>query len=377
MSFHPRSATVRASTDVVVLEMLRNVLDILQKNKSFRAELDRKYRQRALETHLKSVPVFASMPADFVAYLRDRVELQRYTPGQVIVRQGDVADAFYLVRLGFVKVSEHRAGGELILTYLGRGGYFGEMGLLRGGVRTATCTALDHVDVVRIKGEDFARMVQRFPDIHASLEQVAAERAEMNRQRARSTEVAPLNDFLTQGLMEAQSLLLLDLEKCTRCDQCVKACADAHDGVTRLVREGLRFDKYLVATSCRQCRDPLCMVGCPVGSIRRRNSLEIIIEDWCIGCGLCANNCPYGNLNMHPFEVQVPDPQQPSRKMVATQRKATGCDLCMEHAEPSCVYACPHDAAHRVEPLTFFADMTSVGHPSHHVPPRGTEATSK
>ena len=74
------------------------------------------------------------------------------------------------------------------------------------------------------------------------------------------------------------------------------ACADAHDGVTRLIREGLRFDKYLVATSCRQCRDPLCMVGCPVGSIRRRNSLEVIIEDWCIGCGLCAKNCPYGNI---------------------------------------------------------------------------------
>ena len=79
----------------------------------------------------------------------------------------------------------------------------------------------------------------------------------------------PVDQFLDQGLMEAQSLLVLDLERCTRCDQCVRACADAHDGVTRLIREGLRFDKYLVATSCRQCRDPLCMVGCPVGSIRR------------------------------------------------------------------------------------------------------------
>jgi CRP-like cAMP-binding protein/Fe-S-cluster-containing dehydrogenase component len=375
MSFHPRSATVRASTDVVVLEMLRNVLDILQKNKTFRAELDRKYRQRALETHLKSVPVFASMPADFIAYLRDRVELQRYSPGEAIVRQGDVADAFYLVRLGFVKVSEHHPGGELVLTYLGRGGYFGEMGLLGGGVRTASCTALDHVDVVRIKAEDFALMMQRFPEIRASLEAVARERAEMNRQRARSIEATPLNDFLGQGLMEAQSLLLLDLEKCTRCDQCVQACADAHDGVTRLVREGLRFDKYLVATSCRQCRDPLCMVGCPVGSIRRRNSLEIIIEDWCIGCGLCANNCPYGNLNMHPFDVKVPDPKQPSRMIAAMQRKATGCDLCMEHAEPSCVYACPHDAAHRVEPLTFFASMRTPGDQRH--PGAGTEATSK
>jgi CRP-like cAMP-binding protein/Fe-S-cluster-containing hydrogenase component 2 len=357
MSFHPRSATVRAKTDVVVLEMLRNVLDILQKNKTFRAELDRKYRQRALETHIKSVPVFSSMPADFIAYLRDRVELIRYSPGEVIVRQGDAADAFYLVRLGFVKVSERHPGGDVVLNYLGRGSYFGEMGLLGGGVRTATCTALDHVDVVRIAGGDFNLMLSKFPAIRAGLEQVARDRADMNRRRVASTEHVPITDFLNQGLMEAQSLLLLDLEKCTRCDQCVRACADAHDGVTRLVREGLRFDKYLVATSCRSCRDPLCMVGCPVGSIRRRNSMEIIIEDWCIGCGLCARNCPYGNLNLHPFTVQVPDPAQPARMIATTKKKATGCDLCMEHAEPSCVYACPHDAAHRVEPLTFFAGM--------------------
>ena len=37
------------------------------------------------------------------------------------------------------------------------------------------------------------------------------------------------------------------------------------------------------------------------------------------------------------------------------QKKATTCDLCTEQAEPSCVYACPHDAAHRVEPRDFFA----------------------
>jgi CRP-like cAMP-binding protein/Fe-S-cluster-containing hydrogenase component 2 len=357
MSFHPRSATVRAKTDVVVLEMLRNVLDILQKNKTFRAELDRKYRQRSLETHIKSVPVFSSMPPDFIGYLRDRVELIRYSPGEVIVRQGDAADAFYLVRLGFVKVSERHPGGDLVLNYLGRGSYFGEMGLLGGGIRTATCTALDHVDVVRIAGEDFSLMLSRFPDIREGLEKVARDRADMNRRRFAATEHVPINDFLNQGLMEAQSLLLLDLEKCTRCDQCVRACADAHDGVTRLVREGLRFDKYLVATSCRSCRDPLCMVGCPVGSIRRRNSMEIIIEDWCIGCGLCARNCPYGNLNLHPFAVQVPDPAQPTRLIASTKKKATGCDLCMEHEEPSCVYACPHDAAHRVEPLAFFAGM--------------------
>ena len=124
--------------------------------------------------------------------------------------------------------------------------------------------------------------------------------------------------------MEAQSLLVLDLEKCTRCDSCVRACADAHDGVTRLIREGLRFENYLVATSCRQCRDPLCMVGCPVGSIRRRQSLEVIIEDWCIGCGLCAKNCPYGNITLHPFEVT---------SKIPTRRETRGGD--QEKATPA------------------------------------------
>jgi CRP-like cAMP-binding protein/Fe-S-cluster-containing dehydrogenase component/ferredoxin len=357
MSYYPRSATVRANTDCVMLEMLRNVLDILQRNKTFRAQLERNYRTRALDSHLRSVPIFSSLTKDFIDHLRDRVELIRFSPGQIICRQGEAADSFYLVRIGFVKVSEDRPGGELVLAYLARGGYFGEMALLSRTPRTATCTALDHVEVVRISREDFEFMLEHFPDVRTRLEAVARGRLAENRQRLTQVQHLPVDQFLTNGLMEAQSLLVLDLERCTRCDQCVRACADAHDGVSRLVREGLRFDKYLVATSCRQCRDPLCMVGCPVGSIRRRNSLEVIIEDWCIGCGLCASNCPYGNINLHPFPVEMDDPSHPGRKIASVKVKATSCDLCHDHAEPSCVYACPHDAAHRVNPPEFFSGL--------------------
>ena len=354
MSLYPRSATVRAATDCVMFEMLRNVLDIIQRNKTLKAQLDDNYRKRALDDHLRSVPMFQSLDPEFIDTLRDKVELVRYTKGDVICRQGDIADSFYLIRLGFVKVSEPHPGGELVLAYLGRGGYFGEIGLLGGGIRTATCTALDHVELVRIHGEEFHRMVERFPEVRRSLETLMRERQEQNRQRLATATSMPLDSFLAQGLMEAQSLLVMDLERCTRCDACVRACADAHEGVTRLIREGQRFDKYLVATSCRHCRDPLCMIGCPVGSIRRRNSLEVIIENWCIGCGLCAENCPYGNINMHPFEVLENDPVNAGRQMAVIKQKATSCDLCTDLAEPSCVYACPHDAAHRVEPNEFF-----------------------
>jgi CRP-like cAMP-binding protein/Fe-S-cluster-containing dehydrogenase component len=361
MNFYPRSATVRAESEVVAYEMLRNVLDIMLKNKTFRAQVDQNYRKRALENHLRGVPMFADLSTDFIEHLKESVELVRFAPGQVIARQGDAADSFYLVRIGFVKISENYPGGELVLAYLSRGDYFGEIGLLGGGARTATCTALDHVEVVRVSGDDFRQMVERFPNVRRGLEAVAEERRSANALRMQMVHSVPIDQFLSQGLMEAQSLLVLDLQNCTRCDACVNACADAHDGITRLVRDGLRFDHYLVATSCRQCRDPLCMVGCPVGSIRRRNSLEVIIEDWCIGCGLCARNCPYGNINLHPFEVMSDDPEHEGRQKAMIKQKATSCDLCTHLKEPSCVYACPHDAAHRVDPRKFFAEILAQG----------------
>jgi CRP-like cAMP-binding protein/Fe-S-cluster-containing hydrogenase component 2 len=366
MNRYPRSATVRATTTCVMLEMLKNVLEIVQRNKTLRAQIEDNYRRRALDDHLRAVPMFAGLSQDFIDGLRSKVDLVRYSKGDVICRQNDLADAFYLVRIGFVKVTESHPGGDLVLAYLGRGNYFGEIGLLRDGRRTATVTALDHVELVRIGGDDFQEMVQRFPGIRNSLEAVAQERLEQNRAKVASASTVPLENFLAQGLMEAQNLLVIDLEKCTRCDNCVRACADAHDGITRLIREGLRFDKYLVATSCRQCRDPLCMIGCPVGSIRRQGSLEIIIEDWCIGCGLCAKNCPYGNINLHPIEVLEQDPAAPSRQAAVVKQKATSCDLCRDHEEPSCVYACPHDAAHRLDPATLIHSVAAASQPYAH-----------
>ena len=367
MSSYPRSATVIAQDDCSMLEIGRNVLYILQRGKYSKAQLDERYRQNALDNHLRGVTVFTRMVPDeeefkkLVEFLRPRVDLVRVNNGEVIFRQGDPADAFYLIRIGFVKVSQERPGGEHVLTYLGPGKSFGEIGLMGHipeirslappGIRTATCTALDHVDLVKIKGEDFRLLLQQFPNVKASFIEYAIEILEQNEQMLKQVTEDSLGDFLQQGLMNAQSVLVLDLEKCTRCDDCTKACADTHDGVTRLIREGLRFDKFLVASSCRSCLDPYCMVGCPVNSIRRRGSMEIIIEDWCIGCGKCAENCPYGNINMHPFPTgQKVKDEQTGRKIPVVQQKATTCDLCRElDGQPSCVYACPHDAAHRMK----------------------------
>jgi len=354
LSFYPRSATVRAATDCVMLEMLRNVLQMLQKNKDFKAKTDEAYRKRTLDNHFRSVPMFKDLPDEFLDYLRSRVKLLQFEPDHVICRQRDSADSFYLIRSGHVKVSQSYPGGDMVISYLSRGQYFGEIGLLGQCQRTATCTALDRVEAVQVSREDFLRMMKAFPEIRERLEKDAIERLDANEAQVSKLETVVLNDYLGQSLMQAQNLLLLDLEKCTRCDDCVSSCAASHDGVTRLIREGPRYDKFLIATSCRQCRDPLCMVGCPVGSIHRQHSLEIVIENWCIGCGLCARQCPYDNIAIHEFTVERKNLETGEMETVQA-KKATVCDLCAAHEDPSCVYACPHDAAQRVDPQKFFS----------------------
>jgi CRP-like cAMP-binding protein/Pyruvate/2-oxoacid:ferredoxin oxidoreductase delta subunit len=350
---YPRSATVVALEDCECLELLAPVLRLL-KSKSSRFKDD--YRNRALLTHLSNVPAFSENVEWIHSYLKDRIEFIDLSPldkkgNDVIFREGDEPDGFYLIRNGHVKVSKTVPGGEVVLGYIGRGDYFGETGLLEGIPRTATCEALDTVELVRINPEDFRVLVDRFETVREHLMQKSTKRMIATEMLIERQSAYHLDDFLSKGLMDAQNLLLLDLEKCTRCDECVRACSDSHDGITRLNRVGERFDKFLVATSCRSCTDPLCMTECPVGSIRRRENLEIVIESWCIGCTKCAQHCPYGNINMQ--EIKELDPLSEimgSGKKAFTPQKAVTCDLCSGiSGGPRCVYACPHDAAHRVK----------------------------
>ncbi len=379
MNRYPRSATVVAIESAEVLEIRRNVLHMLQRNEVSREVLDRVYRKRSLTGQVENLPILKPLGPEArrraAAFLRDKAEIVFVDPGQVIIAQGDRAQNLYITKLGFVKVTQAFGREDRVLNYLGPGRYFGEIGLLsevtsllanplgtglRPGVATATCSALDHVELIRIRGEDFRQLLAQFPEIVEPLAEAARSILQSNERTRQRLAASGSQDFLDQGLYLAQSLLVLDLERCTRCDECTKACADTHDGVTRLVRDGMRFDRFLVASSCRSCMDPYCLVGCPVDAIHRHGeTLEISINDYCIGCGLCAQNCPYGNINMHGFPKVEVDPKTGQERQVfqerdgkmrpVIQQRATTCDLCRSiDGRPSCVYACPHNAAFRM-----------------------------
>lgn len=369
LSFVPRNATIVALEESEVFEIRRNVLFALQRNPQARKILDSVYRQRALRAHLDSVPFFADLTPEerneCRNFLRDKVDLLRLDPDQTIFRQGEQADAFYMVRIGYVKFLHSRFGQEEVVNYLGPNKHFGEIGLVAEMPdlaqlipeeirtrRTATCAALDDVELVRIGKAHFQEMLSRFPKLKERF--IRNTRDLVKRQEELSpAHKQTLQEFTRQGLFNAQKLLVLDLEACTRCDECSKACADTHGGQTRLVRDGFRFDKWLVASACRSCTDPYCLVGCPVDAIHRLGGQkEIRIESHCIGCGLCANNCPYGNINMQPTEVLRDDPENPGRMTAVIENRATTCDLCHDLVGPgqdvSCVFACPHNAAFRM-----------------------------
>ena len=262
----------------------------------------------ALFNDVRACPLFAELPADAITRLVEKADFISLEPDEAVFREGDQADDLFLVRRGFVKISRAGAdGGETVLNYLSKGQYFGEIALLgaesgESTTRTATCTAMDHVDLIAIARQDVAELLTAYPDLRRQLRQIS----ESRKARPKAAPLKPgfnFKQYLDQELMQGTSLLLFDLERCTRCDECVRACADSHDGVTRLKREGLRFDKYLVPTSCRSCRDPVCLTECPVGSIGRSPTGAIIIEDWCIGCRKCEENCPFGNIEMQLFDA--------------------------------------------------------------------------
>ena len=161
-----------------------------------------------------------------------------------------------------------------------------------------------------------------------------------------------LLEFIVQNRMNnGMQAMVIDLHRCTRCDDCVKACAAVHDGNPRFVRHGISHERLQFTQACMQCEDPVCMIGCPTGAITRDQDSGVvgIHEAICVGCGVCASACPYENIAM----VTVQDHTGRPYTDIANGRpirKATKCEMCQDSPSgPACAAACPHDALVRID----------------------------
>ncbi len=343
LSRYPVSATVRARTDVACLLIRTPALRILQRGvPKFKEFVDRRYRDRALASHLRNVGLFAACDEKFIRDLREKVELVSFEPGELIVEEGSPAEAFFLVRGGFVKVSARSGAADLALTYLRKGDYFGEAAILLEEPWPFSFTAIDSAELVKIARADFERLLGEYPALRQELWNVTVGRLKLRGSAIRHPVESEYLQMATEtGLIHGESVLMIDLNTCTRCDDCVRACADTHGGIPRFIREGFKFKNWLIPTSCYQCTDPVCMIGCPTGAITRPiGTTEVSIDPLtCIGCGNCGRRCPWGNIINVPYQHPV------LKKQIEL---ATKCDLSLGREKPACVQMCPHGSAIRV-----------------------------
>jgi Fe-S-cluster-containing hydrogenase component 2 len=286
--------------------------------------------------------------------------------GVLVCKQGDPADAAFLVLTGMVRVHVDLPGGRTMLANLGADTCFGESAILEAGadggapLRTANVETVCDTTVLRLD-RDILKALCEGP-YRALGEKLRRERAllaardeAMRRGRLVPPHEPPL--AIAEKLVLTRNLLLIDMNKCTRCDQCVRGCAEAHDLQPRFHRANpdLRFGKWEVAGACLNCLDAPCQQACPVGAITLLEDAAVQIHrDRCIGCSQCANECPFGVIDMYAPTSPADAPS--SKKGIVANK----CDLCLSEArDPPCVACCPYDAARRVAPVEFFAELGS------------------
>jgi CRP-like cAMP-binding protein len=106
-------------------------------------------------SELRALPSFAYLEPDQLAEVMNNGAWVNIGPGETILEQGDIGDAFYAIGSGQVEVLKD---GEVVAT-LGTGDYFGEVALLLDVPRTATVRTKTPVRVFRLERKGFDRLV--------------------------------------------------------------------------------------------------------------------------------------------------------------------------------------------------------------------------
>ncbi|MGH8094673.1 MAG: cyclic nucleotide-binding domain-containing protein [Chthoniobacterales bacterium] len=383
LSRAPRTATAIAEGSAELLEVRwQGLREIRKYVPEWKEHIDRLYRQRSLATHLRETPLLRNVSDEVLRQVaehtlfesfgdfewnasyrtvREASAQERLAKEPVIAREGDYPNGLILIRSGFARLSRKYNHGERTISYLGKGDVFGLAALFSqpdGGGPSGlqfSLRAIGYVDILVIPTPIFEEFIApRFAKEEiASLRERVLRQSQVNLGRDAEAVFGPeMIEFLVEErYVNGSATMLIDLDRCTRCDDCVRACAASHDNNPKFIRHGQVQNGIMVAHACMHCVDPVCMIGCPTGAIHRESiEGQVVINDLtCVGCATCANSCPYDNIQM----VEIRDRQGRFILDETTQTpilKATKCDLCVDQlGGPACVRACPHDALIRAD----------------------------
>jgi Fe-S-cluster-containing dehydrogenase component/CRP-like cAMP-binding protein len=386
--------------------------DLMRYDAQLRRYVDGIYRERALATYLSEIPFMKGLPEEARQKVMAATQFETYgdydwsgeykkliqsgalaAKEQTIAAEGDYPNGIVMIRAGFARLTRRHGNGHRTLSYLGSGRVYGFEEIAHNWRHPADPRPLQHT--LRVIGYTHVLFIptatleevvlpalrpEDFPPLHRHPGEAPFSAVESrftardqgapgpgSRLFAKGSDSKPagvdgmlsaggahvgsdLMEFLTENrFFNGTEAMLIDMDRCTRCDDCVRACASTHDNNPRFLRHGPVHENIMVAQACMHCADPVCMIGCPTGAIHRDAfEGEVVINPaTCIGCTVCANNCPYGSIRM----VEARD--ESGGILIASDAKpivkATKCDLCLDqYGGPACVNACPHDALERV-----------------------------
>lgn len=173
----PRIATVTVIKPSVVLEIPGEVLgDLLEKVPVLRNAVFERYHHRSIQTALKSVSIFNSMDEEGFIEMGDASSLVTAKKGEILIREGELGDALFIINYGVARVYTPVEESELNLALLRAGDYFGEWSLLTGAPRAASVAAVTQMELVRLGCKEFLDFIRQYPNIRESIDLVAHER---------------------------------------------------------------------------------------------------------------------------------------------------------------------------------------------------------
>ncbi|QDV17538.1 Electron transport protein HydN [Gimesia panareensis] len=373
-----RVATVFSEGVSQLLEIRwQGIRDILRHDASggLKRYIEDAFRERALAAFLRTDPLFQGCSTELMQRIVDQVEFQTYgnydsskpfkelnsNPEQnlesgepVIIHEGEVPRGIIMIRSGLARITQQYYQGRRTIGYLSPGQIFG-LDEIRTSINCSSpqpcqtqLSAIGHLNAVLVPAGLVAEILQQQMATQNGSEQSKESPA---RQTVKIQDEALLSQLIDRNYVEGTSLMVIDLDRCTRCDDCVRACATAHDNNPRFIRHGPVLNQFMVPSACLHCVDPVCMIECPTGAIfRDLGQGDIVINDQtCIGCAQCASNCPFDAIRMVDIRDASGDLIVDS-KTRAPLTQATKCDLCIDQrGGPACESACPHDALFRVD----------------------------